>query len=95
MPARSAIDAARVDGTEGVAIQASPARAAPGFAQHPDYRVQFVPCPKRVRAVVGGETVADSTRAMLMRETGHAPVYYFPRADVRGDLLERTAHGTH
>ena len=63
---------------------------APGFAKHPDYRVGFETCAKRVRAVFGGETIACSTRAMLMRETRHIPVYYFPRDDVRTNLMTRT-----
>ena len=67
---------------------------APGFAKHPEYRVELLACPKRVRATFGGETLADSTGALLMRETGIAPVYYFPRADVRLDLMERTEHAT-
>ena len=63
---------------------------APGFADHPDYRVDFAPCAKRVRVMFGSETIADSTRVMLMRETRHIPVYYFPRDDVRLDLLTDT-----
>ncbi len=66
-----------------------------GFAEHPDYRVGFEPTPKRVRVALGGETVADSARAMIMLETGHVPVYYFPREDVRMDLLARTDHSTY
>lgn len=46
------------------------------------------PSPKRVRVQVGGETIADSRRAMLLHEAGHLPVYYFPPQDVRQDLLE-------
>jgi uncharacterized protein (DUF427 family) len=51
--------------------------------------------PRRVRAVFGGETIADSRRAKLMLERGHRPVYYFPRPDVRLERLTRTAHSTH
>jgi uncharacterized protein (DUF427 family) len=51
--------------------------------------------PRRVRVVLGGETVADSRRAKLMHETGHLPVYYFPREDVRMELLEESDHTTH
>ena len=51
--------------------------------------------PRQVRAVFGGETVADSTRVKLLHETGHLPVYYFPQGDVRMDLLVLTDHSTH
>lgn len=46
------------------------------------------PSPKRIRAVIAGETVADSCNAMLLQESGHQPIYYFPPEDVRFDLLE-------
>jgi uncharacterized protein (DUF427 family) len=55
----------------------------------------FEDSPRRVRAVFGGETVADSRRVKLMHEKGYLPVYYFPRSDVRMDLLEATDHTTH
>src|SRR5205807_3125013 len=53
------------------------------------------PWPRRVRACLGGVTVADSTRVLLLFEPGHRPVYYFPPDDVRTDLLEPTAKSTH
>src|SRR5436305_15351668 len=46
------------------------------------------PTPKRVRVVVGGETIADSRGAYLLHESGHQPIYYFPPEDVRADVLE-------
>jgi len=67
----------------------------PGFVEAPDYLVQFLPTMKRVRVLVEGQTIADSTRAMLMRETRHAPVYCFPQEDVRMDLLAKTGHTTY
>jgi hypothetical protein len=45
----------------------------------PGRALYFDPCFKRVRAVVGGETIADSRELMLLQESGHQPVYYFPR----------------
>lgn len=45
------------------------------------------PTPHRIRAVLGGATLADSTRALRVLETSHPPTYYLPRADVRMDLL--------
>ena len=68
---------------------------APGFVDAPDYLVQFLPTMRRVRVQAGGEDIADSTRAMLMRETRHAPVYYFPQDDVRMNLLTKTGHTTY
>jgi uncharacterized protein (DUF427 family) len=60
---------------------------APGSEQKPDHRVTFEPCAKRIRVLFAGETIADSTDALLLRETGHTPVYYFPWENVRKDLL--------
>ena len=43
-----------------------------------------------VTAVFGGQTVAQSRDALVLRETGLAPVTYFPKEDVRMDLLHAT-----
>jgi uncharacterized protein (DUF427 family) len=43
---------------------------------------------KRIRAYLGGELVADTTRPMLVWETRFYPTYYFPAEDVRRELLE-------
>jgi uncharacterized protein (DUF427 family) len=59
-----------------------------------DHVLFFEDSPRRVRVVLGGETVADSRRVKLMHETRHLPVYYFPEEDVRMDLLEATDHTT-
>ena len=65
------------------------------YDKHPGYDVHFEPCPKRLRVMFNSETVADSTRAQYLRESKHLPVYYFPLADVRQDLLVATDHSTH
>jgi uncharacterized protein (DUF427 family) len=65
-----------------------------GYAKHPGYDVHFEPCPKRVRCIFAGETIADSTRVMRMHETKHLPVYYFPAGDVDMERLQPTAHQT-
>ncbi|MDJ0949152.1 MAG: DUF427 domain-containing protein [Alphaproteobacteria bacterium] len=61
----------------------------------PGHRVIVEPSPRRVRVAFAGETVADSTDMLLLHETGHLPVYYFPRTDVRTDLLAPSEHRTH
>ena len=37
--------------------------SAPGFAKHPGYRLELIPCAKWVRVQFGGETIVDSTDA--------------------------------
>ena len=41
------------------------------------------PVPERLRVVVDGEILADTTGGMRVLETAGAPVYYFPPEDVR------------
>ena len=52
------------------------------------------PVRERVRVVVDGVTIADSTRAVRVLETAGAPVYYVPRMDVRTELLRRASRTT-
>ena len=60
----------------------------------PAHRLLMHEFPRRVRAVFGGETVFDTTRAMLLHETGILPQLYIPEADIRQDLLRPTDHHT-
>src|SRR5438132_11192935 len=57
--------------------------------------IYFEDFPRRMRALFAGETVVDSRRAKLLHEYGHLPVLYFPKGEVRMDLLEPTEHRTH
>ena len=50
---------------------------------------------KRVRVQFAGKIIADSKKVLIMYETGHVPVYYFPMDDVRMELTEPTGHTTH
>ncbi len=69
--------------------------ALPEAVAHDGYRVVIEPRGERVRVVFNGETVADSTRALLMHETRLPSAYYFPIADVRTDFLLRNEFHTH
>jgi len=60
----------------------------------PDPRTEIEPSPRWVRVKFGGETIADSKRVLLVRESRRLPAYYFPRADVRADLLVPTDRRT-
>jgi len=73
-------------------------RVVPGPGQESvwDYprppRVEAVP--ERIRVVVDGLTIADSTSALRVLETAGPPVYYLPPSDVRTDLLRPSPHET-
>ncbi len=56
--------------------------------------VRTEPNGRRVRVFFNGQVIADSIRTLYVFEAGHLPVYYFPRADVRFDLLTPTDHHT-
>ncbi len=56
--------------------------------------IVFEPSSKWVRVMFGGEFIADSKRAHLLRPGG-PPYYYFPKEDVRMDLLQPTKHTEH
>ena len=52
------------------------------------------PVVQRVRVVVDGRVLADSTRAVRVLETAGAPVYYIPAADVDLGRLRPTDRST-
>ncbi len=45
------------------------------------------PSPRRVRGVLGGTVVFDTTKALYVWEWPHYPQYYVPLADVHADVL--------
>jgi uncharacterized protein (DUF427 family) len=61
----------------------------------PDHPITVEHNPKRVRVTFGGRVVADSRRALTLREAGYKPVQYVPRADVDMALCERTHHASY
>jgi uncharacterized protein (DUF427 family) len=50
-------------------------------------RIRIETGAKRVRAYLGGTVVADTIRPLLVWEGPHYPVYYFPIADVKAELV--------
>jgi uncharacterized protein (DUF427 family) len=64
-------------------------------AAKPGYEIRIEDCAQRVRVLFNGVPVADSARAKVLTEGRLPPAYYFPRADVRMDLLRATSHRTY
>lgn len=67
----------------------------PGYKKHPDHRLSAKPAGVRVQVKLNGEVIADSAEAIRLEEGDYAPVYYFPRKDVRMERLRRTEHHTY
>lgn len=59
-------------------------------ARDPYSRVDVVESSRHIEVNVNGVKVADSSRPMLLFETGLPTRYYLPKTDVRLDLLKRT-----
>jgi uncharacterized protein (DUF427 family) len=78
----------------GVRAREAAVTHSPGHQKWPDHRVTERPRKDRLAVTLDGEKVAESSSVIEVDEDGHPPRYYFPRADVRMDLLERTAHTT-
>ncbi|MEA2368026.1 MAG: hypothetical protein QOH38_744 [Thermoleophilaceae bacterium] len=57
--------------------------------------IYFEDSPRRIRAILAGETIVDSRRSKLLHEQGKLPIHYFPEDEVRTELLEPTDHHTH
>ena len=49
--------------------------------------IELHPISQRVQAHVDGTLIADSTNTLELRERGYPPRHYFPREDVRMNLL--------
>ena len=59
-------------------------------ARDPYTRVDILASSRRVRVLLDGIELADSTSSMMLFETGLPVRYYLPKTHVRMDLLERS-----
>jgi uncharacterized protein (DUF427 family) len=64
------------------------------MAGTPDHPIAISPAPQRVRVRFAGHTIADTVRALSLREASYPPVLYIPREDVDKSLLVRSDHKT-
>lgn len=56
--------------------------------------IYLEPSPRWIRGTFAGELVVDSRAVRVLHEARQLARYYFPRGDVRMDLLERSDHTT-
>jgi uncharacterized protein (DUF427 family) len=69
----------------------TPWPAGPGQESAWDYPrpPRLEPSARRLRVVLGGEVIAETTRGFRVLETSHPPNYYFPPDDVVAGALEQ------
>lgn len=60
-------------------------------AEHP---IVITPTTGRVRVRFDGQVIADSARALTLREADYPPVQYIPREDVHAAFLRPSPHKT-
>ena len=61
-------------------------------ASHP---ITVTPTKGRVQVTLGGQVIADSTRALTLQEASYPAVQYIPREDAKMDAFVRSTHKTH
>ena len=61
----------------------------------PDHPITIIPTGVRVVARVGAHVIAETTKALTLREAGYPPVQYIPLDDVDQTLLAATATRTY
>ncbi|MEH6526983.1 MAG: DUF427 domain-containing protein [Sneathiella sp.] len=72
----------------------STTNAAPGFAKTPDYVITFENADQELVATLQGQVIARSKRAVILKESNHTPVVYFPLNDVKLDTVSQTEKET-
>jgi uncharacterized protein (DUF427 family) len=61
----------------------------------PDHPISIERNPVRIVVSVAGRVIADTRKALTLREADYPPVQYIPREDVDLTQLERTDHATY
>ncbi|UPK33021.1 DUF427 domain-containing protein [Bradyrhizobium sp. 186] len=61
----------------------------------PDHPITITPTPRRVRVTAGNIVIAETTKALTLKEAKYPAVQYVPREDTNMALLERTDRVTH
>lgn len=61
----------------------------------PDHPITITPNPRRVRVTAGDIVIAETSKALTLKEAKYPAVQYVPREDTNMALLERTDRVTH
>ena len=70
-------------------------QAKPHKIPGPDHPIAIALNPKRVVVKFGGRIVADTRKALALREASYPAVFYIPREDIDMALFSRTQTSSH
>ncbi|SFA99876.1 Uncharacterized conserved protein, DUF427 family [Collimonas sp. OK607] len=61
----------------------------------PDHPITITPNPARIRVIVAGRVIAETSHALTLQEASYPAVQYIPREDVDMSQLQSTDHATY
>ena len=61
----------------------------------PDHPISITPSGKHIRVTAGDVVIADTIKAVTLKEAAYPEVFYIPRADANMDVVTRTERVTH
>lgn len=61
----------------------------------PAHPITITPNPHRVRVLVGGAVVAETSAALTLQEASYPPVQYIPRADIKAEMFTPSTRSSH
>jgi uncharacterized protein (DUF427 family) len=71
------------------------ANPSPGFQHNPSRRISVEPFAGAVTVTSSDFVIAQSKKALVLREEDYPPVFYIPFEDIHFDALTRTDTSTH
>jgi uncharacterized protein (DUF427 family) len=70
------------------------ANKAPGFAKYSDYVINLERPDREFVATLQGQAIAKTRNAIILRETNHLPVVYFPPEDIMLETVSQSEKET-
>ncbi|MFV2057625.1 MAG: DUF427 domain-containing protein [Thiohalomonadales bacterium] len=61
------------------------------WIDNPDYRMDITNTNERIRILFNNLIIADSGAALILQENDYKPLYYFPRENLRMDLMQASS----
>ena len=67
----------------------------PGYKTNPEHKITLLLANRRMKVIFDKKIIADSNRAINLKEGSYPDVLYFPLEDVCTEVLKPTQHETY